>query len=129
MEIEKYIEIPFKDRGRDFEGCDCYGLARLFLENELNKTLPDFLSYDSAGDIDNIKQLIDTNRPLVAGKHKEVPEFGDIAIFRFYGAPTHIGVYVGQGRVLHVLRGSNSVCEAYDRGRLKGRLEGFYEVE
>lgn len=36
----KYLGIPFKRGGADFNGCDCWGLLRLVFERELNVVLP-----------------------------------------------------------------------------------------
>jgi len=40
--FDKYIGIPYKHKGRDFDGCDCFGLCWLILINELNVDIPDF---------------------------------------------------------------------------------------
>lgn len=129
MNIEKYIHIPFKSHGRDFEGCDCYGLVRLFLENEFGIVLPDFWDYMSAEDSKRIMELIEENKPLIAGEPKDIPDIGDIVLYKFQGYVSHVAVYVGEGRILHVMRNSNSCCVPIDHGRLKGRIAGFYGIK
>lgn len=39
MWLDRYMAIPFKDRGRDFDGCDCFGLYMLILANEAGVAL------------------------------------------------------------------------------------------
>ena len=129
MKVEKYIRIPFRSHGRDFDGCDCYGLVRLFLKEELGKEIPDFWDYASADDGAVISSLIKEHKPAIAGKEKEIPDVGDVALYKFRGYISHIGVYVGDGYILHVLRGCDSVCVPAEHGILKGRLVGFYEVK
>ena len=125
MNVEKYIEIPFLDHGRDFTGCDCYGLVKLVLLEEFDKVLPDFFAYNDSDDLEAIGELVNLNTPLVTNKRKEIPDEGDIALFTFKGVVTHIGVYIGGDMVLHIMRNTNATCERYKTGRLKGRLEGF----
>lgn len=127
---EKYIEIPYKDHGRDFDGCDCYGLVRLILKDEFDIELPDYSNdYIDSEDGHVVSTLIDKYQPLIAGIKKDVPDPGDIAVFNYSGMPCHVGLYVGNNKVLHILRRSLfSVCEKIDSVHLKGRLEGFYEV-
>lgn len=124
----KYIKIPFKEKGRDFYGCDCYGLVKLVYEKEYNIIIPDFIDYDSSEDRESIKNLIDINKPLLNAIKKEYPEYGDICVFNIFGFPSHFGIYIGEGIILHIMRGCESVCDKLNSPRLKGRLEGFYEL-
>lgn len=124
----KYINIPFESHGRTFQGCDCYGLVRLFLNNELGKNLPDFEDYINPKDREQIQNLIIKNKPLISAKQIDTPEEGCIAVFNIRHHPTHLGVYIGNNYILHTMQGSNSLLEKIDSPRLRGRLEGFYEV-
>ena len=36
-----YIGIPYKDKGRTFNGCDCYGLLMLYYKKELGIEIPE----------------------------------------------------------------------------------------
>lgn len=104
--IDKYIGIPFVDRGQDFNGADCYGLVRLIYKEELNTTIPEFNS--SCTDtrriwIDYIKQI---------SEHWElVTEYEPMDVLAFAYDPNHprvvqhFGVYIGNGMMIHTLQG------------------------
>lgn len=128
FDTTKYIKIPFLDHGRNFDGCDCYGLVRLIYKNEFGIELPLLMSYLDSTQGKEISVLIEDNIPLLNAKKVNEPEIGTIAIFNIKGFPMHMGVYIGNNRVLHVMKGTNSLCEKFNSGRLKGRLEGYYEI-
>lgn len=123
--MDKYIGIPFELGGRTEKGCDCYGLVRLFYKDKYDIELPEYNLYDR---FDNILlyTLIDTNMPLLDFSQVENPKYGDIGLFKFFGVPTHIGVYLKNNKVLHIMRGSDAVIERIDSPRLKGRFAGWY---
>lgn len=115
MDFNKYIGIEFKAHGRDMTGLDCFGLARLVLKNEFNRDLPEWID-DNEADFSRFKKVDD-------------PKPGSIALFSFIGVPAHVGVYIGEGRVLHVSPGEMAVAEKHDSRRLKGHLQGWYDIE
>lgn len=129
IDINKYIGLPYKNKGYTKEGLDCYGLVRLFLKEELDVDVPKFEQYDTYENKQEVERQFLLNVPLLAGERTETPEFGDICLFRFMGIVSHIGVYIRDGYVLHILRGTNSSYEAINGRRLKGRLEGYYELK
>ena len=45
IDVTKYIGIPFRHRGSNWSGVDCYGLVRLFYKTEFNIFIPDYI-YD-----------------------------------------------------------------------------------
>ena len=42
INFSKYINLPYKNLGRSFDGVDCYGLIWLIYKGELGIELPDF---------------------------------------------------------------------------------------
>jgi len=129
IDISKYIGIPYKSKGYTLEGADCYGLVWLFLKTEMEIILPKFEAYDPYEDKQEVARQMNLNIPLLLGEETNLPEFGDIVLFKFGGISSHLGIYMGSNKVLHILRGTNSTCESYIRGRLKGRLDGIYRLK
>ena len=126
-DFSKYIGIPFKSQGRDARGIDCYGLVRLVLRNEFDKELPDFY-YPTANDKSHIDNLVNINRPLLAGRETKRPVPGNVVVMRYLGKNCHLGVYLGSGRILHIKAGTASIIERAASPILKSRIEGYYAI-
>jgi cell wall-associated NlpC family hydrolase len=124
-----YIGIPFVSGGRDREGADCYGLARLIRMERFGDDLP-LLSgdYNDADNFAETEALMRSQRPLLAGRPVETPETGDVCVLKFHGHPAHLGIYAGGGWMLHTLKGTGSLLQRISDPRLVGRVEGWYRV-
>jgi cell wall-associated NlpC family hydrolase len=49
-------------------------------------------------------------------------------LLRIHNLLCHVGVYVGDGCMLHVRRGANTVVEDLTSPRWAPRVEGYYRV-
>jgi murein DD-endopeptidase len=115
--FNKYINIPFKHHGRDFNGCDCFGILKLMYTNELNINLPDYeYSFDWNQThnhiIDNIRNnWIEVNPPY--------KKYDCLVFCTTYNSKiaNHIGVYIGDNKFIHIQENQFSRIE---------RLDGFY---
>jgi cell wall-associated NlpC family hydrolase len=128
-----YVGIPFRERGRDRSGLDCWGLVRLVLAEQRGIALPSFASDYTGEDGREIAQLIAEHH----GIGDEVPPSNeqplDLALFRMPCAggllPWHVGIVVDAGRVLHVTRYLGASAIESTRGpRLRHLLAGFRRV-
>ena len=101
--IDKYLGIPYKYRGRDFNGVDCYGLWKLYYKETLGITLPEYLGYNEdwyregrtvlSDKIDEFSKLF---------KEVDNPNRNDIFIFKLNSrVENHCGVYLGSGKFIH----------------------------
>lgn len=125
----QYVGIPFDDHGRTREGADCWGLARLVLMEQYGLELPDYgEAYEDAKNIRAVRRAI---RAGLAEEWKQVeaPQVGDLVIINLAALPWHCGLYVGDGRVLHVHAGAGAAIQELDKAPLKGKVEGFYRHE
>jgi cell wall-associated NlpC family hydrolase len=127
--VKNYIGIPFVSNGRTREGCDCYGLCRLVLMGEFEITLPALSNdYKNARNVRETAGLFEKNMPVLLASRSESPEEKTLAIIRERGRLCHIGIYAGDGYILHTTAGTGSVCQRISHPELSGRIEGYYHV-
>jgi cell wall-associated NlpC family hydrolase len=104
--MHKYVGIPFVDRGCDTNGCDCYGLVKLFYATEFNITIPDFHS----GCKDTRRIFIDylhqISRYWDTIEYNNI-EFGDVIAMAYDPSHPkivqHFAIYIGNGKILQAL--------------------------
>ncbi len=126
----KYINIPFKDLGRNFEGVDCYGLIALIYEKEKDILIPDYteLLYgqdrcDIKTKQDHILESIGISWVKTEGKLKPF----DVLIFNkgcTSKIAAHVGLYVSNGKFIHVLEDFPSSLERFDNPFWKSKFYG-----
>jgi cell wall-associated NlpC family hydrolase len=127
--VKKYIGIPFASNGRTLEGCDCYGLVRLVLQNEYGIYLPELSDdYENALNIAQTKELFDKNMPVLLAERIPVIEERALIVIRKEGHPCHVGISAGGGYLLHTNYKTGSVCQRLTHIDLCGRREGYYRV-
>ncbi len=122
-----YIGLPFLCRGRDRTGLDCWGLVRLVLAEEFRVFVPSFdVDYESTYQADKISAIVEREAGgWQAVEHgKEV--CGDVAVLMMRGRPMHVGIVMGDGQMLHIERGIDSVLEKYTTQKWAGRVYGFF---
>lgn len=115
-----YIGLPYQTRG-------CWELVRLFYLEEMGIELPSYadeyakLTHDEQQEI---AVLIRAER----SDWQEVtdPHCGDVILLRIFGEPSHIGVVLGEGKMLHVFRDSTSCIESYLGPKWAPRVDSFW---
>lgn len=128
---KKYVGIPFESGGRDLSGCDCYGLIRLILNNEYDIHLPVLnTDYTNALNCEETKLLFSEYVPVLCGQRLAEPEEKAICLIRTHGGLcTHVGIYAGDGFIIHTRNKTGTVCERIISPHLTGRIEGWYHVK
>lgn len=131
IEFNQYVGLPFRDKGRDRDGLDCWGLLRLVYAEQAGVDLPSYAEdYATAADT---RALAD----MIAGRllpWREVSEEAvkplDGLLMCHGGMERHIGVVVRRGLVLHIgLEIPTSRIEHYGSLRLKRRVSRFLRHE
>lgn len=124
----KYLGIPFKHRGRGFDGVDCYGLLVLYYKTEFNIDLPDFwyeFNWSKTG-----KDIISDNYPSIA-KPVLTPEKNDIALFRVsFGCPVvnHAGIVVEPpNKILQAMK-VKVILNDLSSPILRKHFDGYYRL-
>ena len=128
INIEKYLTIPYVHLGRDFNGIDCYGLLKLFYQEEFNIDLPDY-SYEQDWHSKGLS-LIQEQYWKCFRKIEEPIKYCAVGFTTLARrGMTHIGIMLDQLRFLHVPR-NQSVCVSKTTDRYWGKvLFGFYAVK
>jgi len=125
MNIQSYIGIPFKEKGRDREGLDCWGLFRLIYKDALKIDLPSYVEeYATTEEREVIHHLISTG--LADWSPIKTPQLYDGILFRIFGTETHIGMMLDSQTMIHVHVGIDTCIEPVYSPRWKSRLVGFF---
>lgn len=99
MWSNNYIKVPFKERGRDRDGADCWGLVMLVYLEQLGVKLPSLLFYEDTFDFSTIRKLVseqtasDDWEEVERGQEKPF----DVVVSRMVGYETHVGIVVKRG--------------------------------
>ena len=125
MNFEKYIGIPYAEKGRDIKGLDCYGLVRLVYKNEYDIDLPSFTADYDADDNTKIQDLFAQYKE--GWESVDQPKEGDAVLFRMMGIESHIGIVIDGSRFLHVREGRDSVIESLENAKWSKRITGCFK--
>jgi len=121
----KYIGIPFLDKGRDTNGIDCWGLVRLVYKQEYNIDLPSFSTDYEADDSERMRDLFAQYKE--GWEQIEEPTEGCIVLFNILGVESHMGVAVSNTHFLHARDKYTSAIESFDSVSWRNRITGFYK--
>jgi probable lipoprotein NlpC len=117
--MDQYINLPYKNMGRDFNGVDCYGLAYLIFEEERGIQLPDFtdINYTIGWSEDGENYIVDS----IYDKWSEVElpyQLFDCILFyknANRSIVNHIGVYIGSNKFIHIILRKRSEINRLDK--------------
>lgn len=125
----KYVGLPFKDKGRDFTGVDCWGLVRLIYKEELKIELPTYGEI-SATDLSAVAAMVGGNydvEPWQDVRYEDARPF-DVVVMRFYGQKRigHVGIVVDAGRtLLHTENKLDAALVPLGHMTIRHRVVGF----
>jgi len=123
----KYLAIPWKDKGRDYSGCDCWGLVRLFLKDDCGLDLAALDGdYATARDVQAVRELADREKARWIPIKPQNAQKGDVVELSLSRADYHVGVMINEKMVLHIEHGSWPVIALLGGKRIRGRLRGIF---
>ena len=104
QDLVKFVGIPFKFLGTDYDGVDCIGLCQLFYkEHGVNIEFRDGRPIDKQW---YLKEPFRLARWLLKNfvKIEDFNQFqyGDVVLFEINGE-SHTGIYIGRNKVLTIL--------------------------
>lgn len=119
------LKVPFKDKGRDELGCDCWGLVCLIYKEQLGIDLPSYLEcYETTKDKEVLGILIADER-AAKWSEPETPEPFDVIILKMRGVPMHVGLVTKSGHMIHCARGIGTVHEPFTSSKWKNNVIGY----
>ena len=124
----KYERVPFKEKGRDLSGCDCWGLVRIILKEECGIDVPSYVeAYETTNDRDTLNALISDE----SGQYwQEIPKGQekpfDVVVLKMRGVPMHVGIVIGAGKMIHCARGVGTAIERYRSIKWQDNVTGFF---
>ena len=146
--VNGYVGIPWRELGRDRDGCDCWGLFRLIMAERFGVALPAYggQGYRDRDDAPGVASLISTGltawievarrNPVTGMAPLGAERPGDGVLMRRRGLPIHVGV-------ANVMRfadvdlqtavdmamegdGADAVCVPYHPPSQRRSIEGIY---
>ncbi len=133
--LERALEIPFVDRGRSWDGVDCWGIIVLAYQEVKGIELPSYAeTYSSTKRLKQLSNLIDKGKDSTDKWHK-VPgpiNFGCV-LLKVNGYASHIGLTIGtNGDFLHTEKATGVLMDNVNTPMwLKegqyNKIEGYYE--
>lgn len=129
MNLNKYIGLPYKNLGRDFNGVDCWGLVYLVFKEEKEIILPDYteLKYDEKW-YKNENHILDNISNEWLEVHKPYQKFDALIFYNVginYNIANHIGLYIGEDKILHILENRHSAINRLDQFWLSKLFKGM----
>jgi cell wall-associated NlpC family hydrolase len=98
---DKYLSIPWLWRGAATSGCDCLGLVKIILSNEVHIDMKELTPEDINSNYNMIERAIQYGEVI---RDKNMLKEFDIVFFNIRGEVTHMGIMVDKfGRFLHQL--------------------------
>ena len=126
MDIMKYIKIPFKDRGRDENGVDCFGLVQMIYQDEFKIQLPSYIeTYANEKDKKAICHAINSEKKLSGWLETTTPKFGNLIILNLLGRPRHLGVMLDENTFIHCMKGKGTIIENTTDISWRNRINGY----
>jgi cell wall-associated NlpC family hydrolase len=125
--FDRFVGIPYLDKGRSIVGCDCWGLVVQVYRELRGIELPSYSDrYVTGSDRKAMARLIagglDDWQEIPKGEEQTF----DGVLMREGAFPRHIGIVTAPGMLLHVSDGETSRIERYRSGILANRIVGFY---
>ncbi len=117
--------VPFLDHGRDRAGWDCWGLLRWVYRHEFAIELLSYSGgYESIDDHAGVFAVFEDQ--VAAWDEVESPQPGDAVWCSFRGFPCHVGVYAGDGMMLHVFPRRGTTLERINGPAWQRRIRTYF---
>ncbi len=112
--------------GLPYGNANCYDIVEAFYLLEMDTELDFSYGGVDISDREEVKQLISSKK----GEFVKVdePMFGDVMTMTIFGIECHVGVYIGNGKMLHSYSPAVGCC-IEDTSRWRNRITGYYRLK
>lgn len=125
--LTEMIQVPFREKGRDLSGFDCWGAVRYGLQRLYGIDVPSYTEdYVSSREGKEIAGLIER----VAANWFAVPlneaRAGDVLVLKIQNRPWHCGLVIAPPKFLHTIEEAGTVMERWDGPMWARRIVAVY---
>jgi cell wall-associated NlpC family hydrolase len=122
----KYLLYRYKENARGEDNfIDCYGLFLMIQREEFGKILPDFNSYESSPVSRN--QTLSSSLFNYPARRAYIDMEGYGVVIESGGVDSHIGVCIGDNKIIHCTEKRGVIIEDILEPHLRGRIK-YYEI-
>jgi cell wall-associated NlpC family hydrolase len=120
------IGLPYKAKGRDSSGYDCWGLVMEVFYRISGVRLPDYnLDYDKPEIAHNRMEIESVNPKWIK---LQSPELNCLVLMKQHPVFTqHVGVYIGEGKFIHASLSKGVTVDRLIDPIYKNGIKGFYK--
>lgn len=124
---DKYVGLPYADRGRGPDAFDCWGLCPFVFKRELGIELPSYAEeYVTSTEHAEIAALIEGEQHGRHWQSVDQPRPFDLVLCRYGPLACHVGIWVADSMMLHMAHGQNAKLESLLLPRWSSRVIGFF---
>jgi len=127
--IRKLFPIPYKHKGRGYDGADCYGFIIIFFRDFLGIELMDvYQDYDERWAFKGNKNYFTENYHKQFEKVEHPKPYDLIGFQNKKGIVNHAGVVLQNGKFIHCSKDGVNISR-YNDENFKRRFNGFYRYK
>ena len=106
------IRVPFVEKGRTYEGWDCWGLIRCAYKDVYNVNLPSYVGeYENTSEQRLLANIIAKQKAGDAWRQIGIKP-GCIAVIYNMGQPTHMGLVISNYDIIHTQENIGTVIQS-----------------
>ena len=125
--ISKFIGIPFVSKGRSFNGCDCYGLVKLYYKEILNIDIPETIITAEQPRRTFANYLNEISKNWTATTPAKNVVIAMSVNAEHPNLVTHFAVMIDDKRFIDTRENMSSYLTSIDDERIKNQIKGFYK--
>jgi len=128
---DKAISVPFVEKGRSWDGWDCWGVIFMAFKEVCDVDLPHYTGeYSSTIRRDELRALISKCQGTEPWSRIDTPRALDGVLLRIMGRNCHVGLMLDATHCLHVearrMTFIDDINSIMWRGKGYDKVEGFY---